>query len=120
MTQQQLYTVPPQPQRAFKDSRVNTMGSLCDGYGQPGPATPLAPGHDQQLFDPMYSVAGLRQGGGVVPPPQPRNNRGQQNQQQVAGLKLLLVGANECFARAAFQFLVPLEVGANLISSMPY
>ena len=119
MTQQQLYTVPPRQPRATKDSRVNTMGSLWDSYGQADPAVPLAPGHDQQLFDPQYSLASIRQGGWVVPPPA-RNNRGQHNQNlnqhnNIAGLKLLLVGRNECYARAALQFLVPLEVIAQLI-----
>ena len=95
------------------------MGSLWDSYGQADPAVPLAPGHDQQLFDPQYSLASIRQGGWVVPPPA-RNNRGQHNQNlnqhnNIAGLKLLLVGRNECYARAALQFLVPLEVIAQLI-----
>ena len=120
MSQPQLYTVQPRPQRATKDSRRNTLGSLYAGYGEAGPDLPLAPGHDQGLFDPQYSLASLRQGGWVVPPARAsrRNNRGQQNQNQqnnVAGLKLLLVGINECYARAAVQFLVPLEVSGQLI-----
>ena len=121
MTQQQLHVVPARPQRSTQDSRLNTMTSLCASYGQPDPATPLAPGHDQQLFDPQFSVASLRQGGWVVPAPRhtPRNNRGQQNENQqhnnIAGLKLLLVGRNECYARAAVQFMVPLEVSHEFI-----
>ena len=56
-----------------------------------------------------------------IPQPARRVYSGQQqynNQQAViqqhninmVGLKLLLVGNNDCYARAAFQFLVPLEV----------
>ena len=126
MSQEQLHTVQPPPQRATKDSRVNTLGSLYAGYGQPGPAAPLVPGHDQELFDPQYSVASLRRGGVVIPQPAGRRNRGQQNQNQnqqhnnAAGLKLLLVGVNECYARAAFQFLVPLEVIIKLFTPLTY
>ena len=97
------------------------MDTLYAGYGQPAPATVLAPGHDQGLFDPQYAVASLQRGGAVVIPP-PRGGRGRggrrgggrgrRQHNNAAGLKLLLVGVNECFARAAVQFLVPLEVGA--------
>jgi len=59
-----LYQVPPRPCRATKDSRWNTTNSFIDGYNLPAPTTPLAPGHDQALFDHQYGVANLRQGGG--------------------------------------------------------
>ena len=55
--QAQLYQVRPRPQRATRDSRVNTLHELLGAYGQPLPATPLAPGHDQALFNPLHLSA---------------------------------------------------------------
>ena len=116
-----LYRVPPRPLRVTREKRNNTLHSQLAGFNEPPPTQVLAPGHDQDLFDPRFSVANLQLDGGDGGAPRRqqvtrRRRNHQQNQNQfnnAAGLKLLVVGLNECYARAAFQFLVPLEVSAR-------
>ena len=100
------------PQRAFPDTRVNTLGSLLEGYGQPLPATPLAPGHDQDLFDPQHRAANLT--GSAVVVNTTRNGRGGragQQQQQLGAPSGMLNGPNYCFAGAGLLVLIQGEVG---------
>lgn len=120
--------MPSRPQRSTKNSRINTLGSLYVGNGQPNPSTLLAPGHDQGLFNPHFSVESVRQGRVLMSPMQPAMRIHREHQQQyiqqentsqhntIAGLKLLLVGTNDCYARTTFQFLVPLEVRSQGIA----
>ena len=107
-----LYQVQAAPQRAFPDTRVNTLGSLLEGYGQPLPATPLAPGHDQDLFDPQHRAANLT--GSAVVVNTTRNGRGGragQQQQQLGAPSGMLNGPNYCFAGAGLLVLLQGEVG---------
>jgi hypothetical protein len=114
MTQQQLWRMPNRPARATKQTRTNTLGSLEQDLGQPWVAGALAPGHDQAEFDPQYGVTNLQTGAAATLVVQLRaraqNLLQQQNLLQVPGIKLLVIGNNECFARAAFHFLAQLEV----------
>jgi hypothetical protein len=115
-TQLQLWRMPNRPARATKQTRATTL-SLLQGLGQPWVAGALAPGHDQADFDPQHGVANLRTGAAANIVVQRRARQQQQQQNNalvVPGLKLLVIGANECFARAAFHFLVQLEVDLHL------
>ena len=112
--QQKLYWVPPQPLRATRDTRRNTMGSLLEGYNQPLPTTPLSPGHDQDLFDPQYGVANLQRAGGDGMAPRGGRGRagsGRQLNNQIPAVSIMFNGNSCCFAVAAFLFLVAAEVG---------
>ena len=113
-----LYRAPPQPRRATKETRRNTRDSLLEGYNQPAPSTPLAPGHDQALFDPQYGVGNLQRNGGdgmAARGGRGRRGRGRgqqhnHNNNQNAGPSIMANGNNCCFAVAAFLFLVAAEV----------
>ena len=116
--QAQLYQVRPRPQRATRDTRVNTLHGLLGAYGQPLPATPLAPGHDQALFNPLHRAANLVQGVVLtIPDATNRGGGGRQNNQQHAGPKAMLNGHQGCFAAAAFVFAEQTEVSSILIGS---
>jgi hypothetical protein len=112
-TQQQLWTMPNRPAPSTKPTRHNTVGSLMQTLGQPWVPGTLAPGHDQAEFDPQNGVASLRAGAAANMVVQRRARQQQQQQNNplvVPGIKLLIIGGNECFARAAFHFLAQIEV----------
>ena len=81
LTIEEHYRMPSRPQRSTKNSRINTLGSLYAGNGQPNPSTPLAPGHDQGLFNPHFSVESVRQGRVLMSPIQPARRINREHQQ---------------------------------------
>ena len=107
-----LYRVRQRPQHSTRDTRVNTVGSLLAGFGQPVNPTPLAQGHDLAQFNPNHASAALTDG--VVVPNRVlplRTGAGQQGQgQQGGGPGILLNGQNSCFAAASLTFVIGIEV----------
>jgi hypothetical protein len=117
----QLYRVQPRPAHLTRDTRTNTWHSFLANYGQPGAATPLAPGHDQALFNPVHAVGNLQPGGGlniVVAGRRINQGRNQRNQQQQQGGPAVLSnGNNGCFAAAGITFFAALEVMISTLAS---
>jgi hypothetical protein len=107
--QAQLYQLGRRPERATRDTRLNTLHGLLGAYDQPLPATRMAPGHDQALFNPLYRAANLVQGTVLAVPGRTRQV-GQQNNQLQPGPKPMLNGHQGCFAAATFIFLETTEV----------
>ena len=111
--QSQLYRVRPQPQAATRNTRVNTLGSRLAGYGNTPTTIPLAPGHDQALFNPMYRADNLAQGSVLDIPNIDRNNEiRQQNLPHPIGPKPILNGLQGCYAAAVFLYLEKIKVFA--------
>ena len=107
-----LYRVRQRPQHSTRDTRVNTVGSLLAGFGQPANPTPLAPGHDLAQFDPNHASASLTDGVAVPNRVRPLRTgvlQGQQ-QQQGPGPGIMLNGINSCFASASITFVSGMEV----------
>jgi hypothetical protein len=108
-----LWRLPARPPHATKETRQNILGTLLVNHGQRLPAIPLAPGHDQRLFQPQHRTANLRPGLVVQRPAGPRGNRGNrgnQNQQQNPALLAMVNNQNTCWAGAAFLVLTRIQV----------
>ena len=89
---------------------MNTLGSRLAGYGNTPPTIPLAPGHDQALFNPVYRADNLVQGL-VLDIGRNREIR-QQNLQHPISPKPMLNGSQGCYAAAVFLYLEKTKVFA--------